>query len=354
MGKDHISTKDILRVEHVDNYYSKGGLGILKKTEQNHVLHDISLTIGNDEFFGLVGESGCGKSTLANAILGLIPFEGTIEVAGHAHKSTDRREFTRHIQAVFQDPLSALNPRRTIGETMREPLMAHGIGNRQEQDRKIAKMLETVGLDASYADRYPKELSGGQRQRVCIGAALILEPELIIADEAISALDVSVGSQILNLFNTIDVERDFSMLFISHNLNVVYYLCDRIAVMHKGYIVEMGTADAVYNHSGHPYTRLLLSAIPDMEEEKDREKELLEKFKAPVAGACAYYYRCPYAGDHCHKKPELINIAGEGEPEHLVRCFMPTLFDPSRVREPLDIPGREKGTGNSGREVRKP
>ena len=339
MDKKHNASGDILRVEHVNNYYSKGGLGILKKAERNQVLHDVSLTIGNDEFFGLVGESGCGKSTLSNAILGLIPFEGTIEVAGHRHKDTDRKEFTRHIQAVFQDPLSALNPRKTIGETMREPLRAHDVGSKEEQKEMVARMLETVGLDASYADRYPRELSGGQRQRVCIGAALMLQPELIIADEAVSALDVSVGSQILNLFNTIDVERDFSMLFISHNLNVVYYLCDRIAVMYKGYIVEQGTADAVYNHSGHPYTRLLLSAIPDMEEANDREKELLEKFKAPVPGACVYYHRCPYASSHCHKKPGLVNIAGKGEPEHLVRCCMPTLFDPKNVEEPADIPG---------------
>lgn len=239
--------EDILRVEHVSNYYSDNGLGILRSRKRSQVLQDVSLTIGRDEFFGLVGESGCGKSTLGNAILGLIPYEGKITVAGLEYGKVSRKEFTRHIQAVFQDPLSAMNPRRTIGDTMKEPLMAHGIGTPEEQEAAVRAMLETVGLDASYADRYPRELSGGQRQRVCIGAALMLEPELIIADEAISALDVSVGSQILNLFRTIDVERDFSMLFISHNLNVVYYLCDRIAVMYKGSIVEMGTADAVYN-----------------------------------------------------------------------------------------------------------
>jgi oligopeptide/dipeptide ABC transporter ATP-binding protein len=313
--------EDILRVEHVSNYYSDNGLGILRNRKRSQVLQDVSLTIGKDEFFGLVGESGCGKSTLGNAILGLIPYEGKITVAGLEYGKVSRKEFTRHIQAVFQDPLSAMNPRRTIGDTMKEPLMAHGIGTPEEQEAAVRAMLETVGLDASYADRYPRELSGGQRQRVCIGAALMLEPELIIADEAISALDVSVGSQILNLFRTIDVERDFSMLFISHNLNVVYYLCDRIAVMYKGSIVEMGTADAVYNDPMHPYTRLLLSAIPDYASEDDGDRALLERFRSPVEGSCAFYHRCPHATDKCKKVPELRNKAYRGEEEHLVRCF---------------------------------
>ena len=312
---------DILRVEHVSNYYSQGGLGILRKQEKNQVLQDVSLTIGRDEFFGLVGESGCGKSTLGNAILGLIPYEGTITVAGLDRARVSRKEFTRHIQAVFQDPLSALNPRKTIGFTMKEPLRAHDIGTEEERDQMVARMLERVGLDASYAARYPRELSGGQRQRVCIGAALILQPDLIIADEATSALDVSVGAQILNLFRTIDVERDFSMLFISHNLNVVYYLCDRIAVMYKGSIVEMGTADAVYNAPLHPYTRLLLTAIPDFESENYKDRQLLERFRPPSPGSCAFYHRCPHATDKCKKVPELRNKAMKGEEEHLVRCF---------------------------------
>ena len=226
--------EELLEVTHVNNYYDDNGLGILRKRGKKQVLHDISFTIHTDEFFGLVGESGCGKSTLGNAILNLIPYEGSIRLDGRETSQEGRKEFTKKVQAVFQDPMSALNPRKTIGFTLREPLRAHGIGTPKEQMEEVNRMLERIGLDASYADRYPKELSGGQRQRVCIGAALMLNPELVIADEAVSALDVSVGAQILNLFRDIDRKRDFAMLFISHNLNVVYYLCDRIAVMYRG------------------------------------------------------------------------------------------------------------------------
>ena len=209
--------EELLEVTHVNNYYDDNGLGILRKRGKKQVLHDISFTIHTDEFFGLVGESGCGKSTLGNAILNLIPYEGSIRLDGRETAKERRKEFTQKVQAVFQDPMSALNPRKTIGFTLREPLRAHGIGTPKEQLEEVNRMLERIGLDASYADRYPKELSGGQRQRVCIGAALMLNPELVIADEAVSALDVSVGAQILNLFRDIDRKRDFAMLFISHN-----------------------------------------------------------------------------------------------------------------------------------------
>ena len=180
---------DIVRIEHVSNSYYENQLGIFGKRKKTQVLRDVSLTIHRDEFFGLVGESGCGKSTLANCILGMVPFEGTIEVAGMTYGKSNRKEFTRHVQAVFQDPLSALDPRRRIGEILREPLDIHGIGTKEEREAKVKEMLETVGLDESYASRLPRELSGGQRQRVCIGASLMLEPELVIADEAISALE---------------------------------------------------------------------------------------------------------------------------------------------------------------------
>ena len=317
------TSRNILEVDHVSNYYSDNGLGIFAKKEKKQVLDDVSLTIRDDEFFGLVGESGCGKSTLANAILGLIPYEGQIRLDGETYDRSRHKEFTRRVQAVFQDPLSALNPRKTIGFTMREPLRAHGIGTKQEQIAAVNTMLEKIGLDASYASRYPRELSGGQRQRVCIGAALMLQPSLIIADEAISALDVSVGAQILNLFNEIDAGADFSMLFISHNLNVEYYLCDRIAVMYRGTIVEQGTAEAIYHHSQHPYTKLLLSAIPDFEPPGEDTLGLtgeLETSREDVPGACRFYHRCPRACQQCLQKPELINIANDGEEEHLVRC----------------------------------
>ena len=315
--------KNILEVEHVSNFYYDNGLGIFAKRKKKQVLDDVSLTIRDEKFIGLVGEPGCGKTTLAAAILGMIPYEGTIRVGGKEYSKTSRSEFTKVVQAVFQDPLSSLNPRKTIGYTMREPLRAHKIGTKQEQIEAVNVMLEKIGLDASYADRYPRELSGGQRQRVCIGAALMLQPHLVIADEATSALDVSVGAQILNLFNEIDAGADFSMLFISHNLNVEYYLCDRIAVMYRGWIVEQGTAEAIYSHAKHPYTKLLLAAIPDFnppKDDADDEGEVLEVAGADVPGACRFYHRCPHACDKCLTRPELVNIAPAGEEEHLVRC----------------------------------
>jgi len=258
--------EEILEISHVTNRYRDSGSGFLARSKMTRVLNDVSLTIHRDEIFGLVGESGCGKSTLGRAVLGLIPYEGTIRVDGMEYSAKNRKEFTSSVQAVFQDPLSSLNPRRTIAATLEEPLLTHGVGTRETRRQKALEMLELVGLDASYADRLPRELSGGQRQRVCIGAALMIDPDLVIADEATSALDVSVGAQILNLFQEIHDRKDFAMLFISHNLNVVYYLCDRIAVMYRGSIVEQGDAESLYNDPQHPYTRMLLSAVPEIEE----------------------------------------------------------------------------------------
>ena len=298
----------ILSIEHVSNYYYDNGLGIFARRKKKQVLHDVSLTIGKDEFFGLVGESGCGKTTLGNCILGNIPFEGRITLGGMERKDADRLTFTRMVQSVYQDPSSALNPRRTVGQTMMEPLLAHGIGTPESRSSAVDRMLYRIGLDPTYKNRKPSELSGGQRQRVCIGAALMLEPELIIADEAVSALDVSVGSQILNLFLEIDVEKDFSMLFISHNLSVVYYLCDRIGVMYKGRIVELGTAEDVYFRPAHPYTKLLLSAVPEIEEDSGRIHLAQEDYES------LYRTRDSWT----LPGQELINIAEEGSPEHLV------------------------------------
>ncbi len=324
---------DILEILNVTNYYEDSGPQIFKKRTKKKVLNNVTLRIHTDEFFGLVGESGCGKSTLGNAVLGLLPFEGTIKVGGIRYSRSRRKEFTRRVQAVFQDPMSSLDPRKTIGFTMREPLRAHHIGTKEEQEQAVTRMLELVGLDASYASRYPGELSGGQRQRVCIGAALMLSPDLIIADEAVSALDVSVGAQILNLFREIDRKADFAMLFISHNLNVVYYLCDRIAVMYRGTIVEQGTADEIYYHSRHPYTKLLLSAIPDFGarieddgtkslSEIEKQHEAVEVRREDVAGACCFYHRCPHASSRCLQAPPLIDISSDRQEEHLCACVL--------------------------------
>lgn len=254
---------EILSLHDVCCGYENHEFGIFTHRKFHPVLHDINLSIRKNEFFGLVGESGCGKSTLAKAILGIIPFSGTMHFDGHELKpelAKNRRCIARSIQAVFQDPLGALDVRRTIGQTLQEPLCIHGIGTKKERHEKAVAMLETVGLDSSYMNRFPLELSGGQRQRVCIGASLILRPQFLIADEAISSLDVSVGSQILNLFNELHEKMEFSMLFISHNLDVVHYLCNRVAVMHDGMIVETGTSDEIYYNPLHSYTKQLVSS----------------------------------------------------------------------------------------------
>lgn len=302
---------DILELKSVNAGYS----------DKKGVLKNVSLSIKHNEFFGLVGESGCGKSTLSRAILGLLPFEGSIRVNGVSLSAHSRLSLSREVQAVFQDPLAALNPRHTIGFSMEEPLKIHKIGTKEERKILVNNMIEKVGLDKSLLCRYPSELSGGQRQRICIGSSLMLRPKLVVADEATSALDVSVGSQILNLFQQIHSEMEFSLLFISHNINVVYYLCDRIAVMFKGRIVEQGSADDICNHPLHPYTRLLMSAVPDLDDVKP--KTPLVKFKKAEdvpEGACGFYRRCPYSTAVCAKESALVNAAKEGDDEHLVRC----------------------------------
>ena len=243
----------ILSVENLSCSY-RPGIPVLSK---------VSLSVGAGEFLGLVGESGCGKSTLGKAVLGLIPFEGSVMVDGIACSKKgggQRKDFYRSVQAVFQDPLAALDGRRTVGATLEEPLIIHRRGSKAERLRQVDEMLDMVGLDADYKARYPAELSGGQRQRVCIAASLMLRPKLVIADEAVSSLDVSVGAQILNLWQELHERLGLSLLFISHNLNVVYYLCSRIAVMYHGSIVEQGTAEEVYTRPQHPYTKLLLAS----------------------------------------------------------------------------------------------
>ncbi|MCR5605316.1 MAG: ABC transporter ATP-binding protein [Treponema sp.] len=316
---------NILEIKNLNTGYSNRKK-IFRKSSSEKILKNISLDIKRNEFFGLVGESGCGKSTLAKSILGLLPFEGSITVNNMKYSHKTRMDFTKQVQAVLQDPLSALNPHKTIGFTMEEPLKIHHIGNNAERKQLVNEMLAKVGLDKSFASRYPIELSGGQRQRVCIGASLMLQPKLLIADEAISALDVSIGSQILNLFQELHSQMELSLLFISHNINVVYYLCDRIAVMYKGRIVELGTAEEICNNPQHPYTKLLMSAVPDIENQNQaieigNDYDSITKITTSNISreACSFKDRCPYKSSMCDGQPSLRNISKENE-EHFVRC----------------------------------
>ena len=239
----------VLEVRHLNSYYQEGRNLLNRKGRRRQVLHDISFHIDQGEIVGLVGESGCGKTTLSRTILGMIgDYEGEI-----IHRS-------QRPQMVFQDPYSSLNPARTIGWILEEPLRAQGKLTARERKEAVGKMLEKIGLGQEYAARRPHELSGGQRQRVSIASAVITRPGLVIADEPVSALDVTIQAQILELLVELNQESDLSYLFISHDLNVVYQICSRVLVMKDGAIVEQNTVDELFDHPQHPYTRQLLEA----------------------------------------------------------------------------------------------
>jgi ABC-type glutathione transport system ATPase component len=258
----------LLMVQGVSSSYISRSYGVFGRKTEKPVLHGINLEMGRGEIFGLVGESGCGKTTLGRCILGLIDYSGLIVIDGMTGSGSSgwqprrlRQERAGKVQAVFQDPAGALNPVKSVGWLLEEPLRVHRIGTKAERERKVARILEMVGMDSSYTKRRPAELSSGQKQRVSIAAALMLEPKLLVADEPVSALDVSVGAQILNIFTELNRTLGLSILFISHNLSLVYYLCDSIAVMRRGRIIEQGKAEDIYSNPQDPYTRELLLAL---------------------------------------------------------------------------------------------
>ena len=239
----------VLEVRHLNSFYEEGRSLLGRKHKRRQVLHNISFTIGQGEIVGLVGESGCGKTTLCRTILGMIgDYEG--QIIHHSQRP----------QMIFQDPYSSLNPARSIGWILKEPLRAQGKLTAAQRKQAVAEMLTKIGLGPEYANRRPHELSGGQRQRVSIAGAVITRPGLVIADEPVSALDVTIQAQILQLLVDLKKEYDLSYLFISHDLNVVYQICSRVLVMKDGEIVEENTVDEIFDHPQHPYTRQLLAA----------------------------------------------------------------------------------------------
>ena len=238
----------VLQVNHVDVVYDDNA-GFFRKKPGFHAVKDVSFSIEQGEIMGLVGESGCGKSTLSKAILGMQPYTGEI------------LHYTKRPQMVFQDPYGSLNPAKTVGWIVEEPLRAYGKYDARERKRRVADMLDRVGLGAQYADRRPRELSGGQRQRVGIAVALIQRPRFIIADEPVSALDVTIQAQILELLLELHRDLSLSYLFISHDLNVIYQICDRVMVMKSGRIIESGDVEAVFDHPKEDYTKKLLAAF---------------------------------------------------------------------------------------------
>jgi oligopeptide/dipeptide ABC transporter ATP-binding protein len=286
-----------------------------------HAVDDVDLDIYDGEILGLVGESGCGKSTLGRLIIRLHQeTSGTLTVAGRDVTGKmprgRRREFARAVQLIFQDPYSALNPRMTVKDIIAEGPDAIGLWPAAERERRVAEWLERVGLHASHASRYPHEFSGGQRQRIGIARALAMEPKLVICDEPISALDVSVQAQVVNLLKDLQAERKLTYLFIAHDLSMVRVICDRMAVMYLGKVVEIGSSAQVYDSPQHPYTQALVAAnpIPDPVAERQRQRQLIQgEIGSPVnpKPGCRFAPRCPHAMEKCRQvTPELRDVGG--------------------------------------------
>ena len=294
-----------------------------------HAVKGVSLAVARGESVGLVGESGCGKSTLGNAILLLAPVQaGSIQFEERNVLKLARRDlfnYRRRAQMIFQDPYGSLNPRLSVGAAIEECLVVHRLSNRAERKRRVRDLLQTVGLDPDYAARYPHEFSGGQRQRIGIARALALDPVFIVADEPVSALDVSVQAQILNLMKDLQNLRGLAYLFIAHDLAVVRYMCDRILVMYAGRIVEAAPAAALFAAPAHPYTQALLAAVPDMEKGlRVRGAGLPRKIlqgeasgAMSVPGGCAFNLRCPHARDLCRAQLPAARSVGPG---HMCQC----------------------------------
>lgn len=301
--------REILRLENLNVYYDTRGEGLLRKKGKKHVIHDVNMTAYDGEILGIVGESGCGKSTLCKTILGLHDnYTGTV-----------RLEDNLRPQMVFQDPFSSLNPARKIGWILEEPLKLRGITDKDKRRRMVADMLTDVGLGPSFADRRPRELSGGQRQRISIGTALMMDSRLIIADEPVSALDVTVQSQILKLILRLHEEKKMTILFITHDLNIVRRICRRVVVLYRGEIVESGLAGEVYRTPAHPYTELLLASIVDGDPET-QEKAVADIGEGVPAGftGCSFYPRCPGRCERCRTEKPGDTRLGE---THTARCF---------------------------------
>lgn len=289
-------------------------------------VNNVCLTIKSGETLGLVGESGCGKSTLGRLILrleeptsGKIYFEGENILQFNAERL---RQMRRQMQIIFQDPYSSLNPRKTVGSIIGEPLVIHKIGTKKEQEERVRYLMEVVGLRPEHINRYPHEFSGGQRQRIGIARALALNPKLIIADEPVSALDVSIQAQVLNLLEDLQDEFHLTYLFIAHDLSVVEHISDRVAVMHLGRIAELAKSDQLYRNPKHPYTQALLSANPIPDPTLERKRVILQgEVPSPInpPPGCNFHTRCPQRFELCDQAvPELKEI----EPDHWVACYL--------------------------------
>ena len=322
-------SEPLLRIDGLRVHFPiKGGV-LLRARQFNKAVDGVTLDIQPGETLGLVGESGCGKSTLGKAVVRLLePTEGGIEFDGQDISHLSRKALKpirRDVQMIFQDPAESLNSRHTVGNLISEAFEIHDIGDEDWRRNRTLELLAQVGLPASAAERFPFEFSGGQRQRIGIARAIALEPKLIVCDEPVSALDVSIQSQILNLLLDLQADMGLSYLFIAHDLAVVKHISDRIAIMYLGQIMEVGGADEVYADPRHPYTRALIAAIPEADpSRRGRAKQVLQgDVPSPIdpPPGCVFHTRCPHAEERCRQdKPVLRDvIASDGQP-HQVAC----------------------------------
>ena len=327
---DAIDTQPLLRVRNLRKYFIQHS-GLFKQHKRYlHAVDNVSFDIARGETLGLVGESGCGKSTLGKTLLRLYePDAGELffNENGFDEKNicalpkSEMRALRKRMQMVFQDPYDSLNSRHTIGDIIEEPLLVHGIGDRQQRIDAVRALLQQVGLPANSSERYPHEFSGGQRQRIGIARAIALHPEFIVCDEPLSALDVSVQAQIINLLLALRAQMHLSLLFISHDLSVVRHISDRVAVMYLGEIVELAAAASIYSEARHPYTQYLIASIPQPDPDKRKLVSLPGEAPSPLdpPSGCRFHPRCPKAQNICKQQaPELI--ARSGDNKHLTAC----------------------------------